>query len=136
MRRAAIAWTRSLLALAVLALVLSACAQATASNPVPGFFPLPAITDQGQASQSLYVFILGIATAIFLLVEGLILWSVLRYRRRKGDDELPVQTHGNNLLEVTWTVLPDDPRARPLRVLVADAEQGRRAVEPRRSRSM
>ena len=34
----------------------------------------------------------------------LVLWSVVRYRRR--DDELPKQTHGNNRLELTWTVLP------------------------------
>ena len=39
-------------------------------------------------------------------VEGLIVWSVIRYRRRPGDDELPPQTHGNNLAEITWTLIP------------------------------
>jgi cytochrome c oxidase subunit 2 len=45
-----------------------------------------------------------IAAAIFLLVEGLIIWSVLRYRRR--DDRLPPQTHGHNVAEILWTVIP------------------------------
>ena len=47
-----------------------------------------------------------IAVAIFFVVEGLIVWTVLRYRRKPGDDELPPQTHGNNLAEVVWTVVP------------------------------
>ena len=106
MRRAAIAWTRSLSALAVLALVVGACAEATPGNQVPNFFPAPAITDQGQASESLYAFIFWIAVAIFVLVEGLIIFAVLRYRRRKGDDELPVQTHGSMPFELAWTIVP------------------------------
>ena len=31
---------------------------------------------------------------------------MLRYRRRKGDDELPPQIHGNNKLEIVWTAIP------------------------------
>jgi cytochrome c oxidase subunit 2 len=31
---------------------------------------------------------------------------VLRYRRRSDDDALPPQTHGNNLVEIIWTVIP------------------------------
>jgi hypothetical protein len=38
--------------------------------------------------------------------KGLILWTVLRYRRRPGDDELPPQTHGNALAEALWTIIP------------------------------
>ncbi|MFI5261677.1 MAG: cytochrome c oxidase subunit II [Candidatus Limnocylindrales bacterium] len=106
MRRAIVTSTRTILPLAALALAVSGCAQATADNPVPGFFGLPAITTQGQASQSLYVFILGIATVIFLLVEGLIIFAVLRYRRHKGDDELPTQTHGSMPFELAWTIVP------------------------------
>jgi cytochrome c oxidase subunit 2 len=36
----------------------------------------------------------------------LIVWSVLRYRRRPEDVDLPPQTHGNNLVEVLWTAIP------------------------------
>ena len=47
-----------------------------------------------------------IAAVIFFVVEGLIVWTVIRYRRKPGDDELPPQTHGNNLAEIVWTVVP------------------------------
>jgi len=41
---------------------------------------------------------------VFLVVAGLLVWSMLRYRRR--GDELPPQIHGNNKLELTWTLIP------------------------------
>ncbi len=31
---------------------------------------------------------------------------LFRFRQRKGDDELPRQTHGNTRLEIGWTILP------------------------------
>jgi cytochrome c oxidase subunit II len=64
----------------------------------------PGVTEQSKNAHDLYNLMFVIATAIFLLVEGLIVWAVLRYRRR--DDELPPQFHGNNLLEVGWTLGP------------------------------
>jgi len=69
-------------------------------------FPPPAATSQGRQISELYTIIMVIAAVIFLLVETLIVWSVIRYRRRPGDDALPPQTHGNNLLEIIWTVIP------------------------------
>jgi cytochrome c oxidase subunit 2 len=50
--------------------------------------------------------VFAIAVAIFVAVEGLIVWSILRYRRRPGDVDLPPQTHGNNFVEVLWTLIP------------------------------
>jgi cytochrome c oxidase subunit 2 len=41
---------------------------------------------------------------VFVVVAGLLVWSMIRYRRR-GDD-LPQQVHGNNKLELTWTLIP------------------------------
>ena len=41
---------------------------------------------------------------MFLVVAGLLVWSMIRYRRR--GDELPPQIHGNNKLELTWTLIP------------------------------
>ena len=38
--------------------------------------------------------------------RALIVWTVFRYRRKAADDDLPPQTHGNNLVEVIWTVIP------------------------------
>jgi cytochrome c oxidase subunit II len=41
-----------------------------------------------------------------VLVEGAIVFAALRFRRRKGDDSAPKQTHGNTRLELTWTIIP------------------------------
>jgi len=70
------------------------------------FFPPEAKSVQGQAIRNLYDVVFAIAVVIFLLVEGLIVWTVVRYRRKPGDDELPPQTHGNNLAEIIWTLVP------------------------------
>jgi cytochrome c oxidase subunit 2 len=41
---------------------------------------------------------------VFLLVEGLILFAIVRYRRRRKDEQ-PEQVEGNRTLELAWTVL-------------------------------
>ena len=63
-------------------------------------------TRQAKDIHSLYVFILILALAVFFAVEFAIVWSVLRYRRRPGDDELPKQTHGHFGVEILWTAIP------------------------------
>lgn len=70
------------------------------------FFPPEARSVQGQQIRNLYDIVFIIAVVIFVVVEGLIIWTVIRYRRKPGDDELPPQTHGNNLAETIWTVVP------------------------------
>jgi len=89
-------------ALGVLAVLLSACSDFNLRTALPP----DAATTQGQASRNIYDIVFVIGAAIFLLVEGLILFAVLRYRRKKGDDELPPQIHGNNRLEIIWTAIP------------------------------
>jgi cytochrome c oxidase subunit 2 len=76
------------------------------SQILQSFFPPEPKTVQGHAIHDLYDIVFAIAAVIFFLVEGLIVWSVIRYRRKPGDDELPPQTHGHNLAEVIWTVIP------------------------------
>ena len=99
------------IAVAVLA-CLAACVSVT-QNPQnltqpgqPGLAPPPPVTEQGQAVTSIYPVIFWIAVAVFVLVEGLLVIIVLRFRRRPSDTELPTQTHGHNLLEVAWTLIP------------------------------
>ncbi len=70
------------------------------------FFPPEAKSVQGQEIRNLYDIVFAIAVVIFVVVEGLIIWTVIRYRRKPGDDELPAQTHGNNLAEAIWTIVP------------------------------
>jgi cytochrome c oxidase subunit 2 len=54
----------------------------------------------------LFNFMMGIAVVIFLLVEGALVYAVIRFRRRAGDDTEGPKIHGNNTLEVVWTLIP------------------------------
>jgi cytochrome c oxidase subunit 2 len=73
---------------------------------ITGLYPPIAVTTEGAEIRNLYTIIFLIAVAIFLVVEGLIIWTVIRYRRKPGDDTLPPQTHGNNIAEFVWTIVP------------------------------
>lgn len=67
--------------------------------------PQPA-SEAGQDVFNLYVVILILAAIVFIGVEGFIVYAVVRYRRKPGDEELPPQVHGNNLVEIVWTAIP------------------------------
>jgi uncharacterized membrane protein YciS (DUF1049 family) len=68
-----------------------------AQRIVSSLYPPPAVTDRAVHIRDLYNTVFAIAVVIFFVVEGLIIWTVVRYRRRPGDDELPPQTHGNTV---------------------------------------
>ena len=53
----------------------------------------------------LFWFILVVATIVFVVVEGLLIWSIARFRERPNAP-LPHQTHGNNTIELIWTIVP------------------------------
>jgi cytochrome c oxidase subunit II len=54
---------------------------------------------------SLLVF--AVTGVIFLLVFSLIVYSIVKYRRREGgDDREPPQVYGSNQVELAWTVIP------------------------------
>jgi cytochrome c oxidase subunit 2 len=57
---------------------------------------------QADNTRDLYlvVFILGLI--IFVLVEGVLIWCLVKYRARKG--RVAAQIHGNTRLEVGWTI--------------------------------
>jgi cytochrome c oxidase subunit 2 len=55
----------------------------------------------------LSIFVLGITGVIFAIVFTLIIFAVIRYRRRRDDDgREPPQFFGSNRLETAWTILP------------------------------
>lgn len=43
---------------------------------------------------------------IFIVVEALLLFALLRFRRKKDDTGVPDQVHGHSALEIGWTLLP------------------------------
>ncbi len=50
---------------------------------------------------------LAVCAAIFMTVTGLLIYAIVRFRRRPGDDASePPQIYGSNQIELAWTVLP------------------------------
>jgi cytochrome c oxidase subunit II len=68
------------------------------------------LADQASAEaeqvDQLFQVMLGIGGAIFLLVQGLLLFSVFAFRKRQGDEGDGVTIHGNVTLELIWTAIP------------------------------
>ena len=95
-----------LIGVALVAILNGGDLQGVAVRVVDSLYPPVAVTEQGARIRELYTIVFLIAVAIFFVVEGLIIWTVLRYRRQPGDDVLPAQTHGNNIAEAVWTVVP------------------------------
>ncbi len=50
--------------------------------------------------------VIGIAAAIFVVVEGVLVWSIVRFRKRAEVLGEPVQVFGSNPVELAWTVIP------------------------------
>lgn len=48
----------------------------------------------------------AIGTALFLVVQGTILFSVIKFRRRRGDQGDGEPIEGNFPLEILWTIIP------------------------------
>ena len=54
-----------------------------------------------DAILTLATLVLALAAAIFLLVGGLLVYCIVRYRHRAGDDERePPQVYGSNNVEL------------------------------------
>ena len=52
-------------------------------------------------------FVIGVTAVIFVIVAGLLTYSVVRFRLRPGDDgREPPQVYGSNPIEFAWTTVP------------------------------
>jgi cytochrome c oxidase subunit II len=87
----------SLLALALLvSLMLAPDALANFITPKSGGSP------NANQIASLYKIVLYIAAVVFVIVEGALVYSVYKFRAKKG--AVAAQVHGNTRLEIGWTV--------------------------------
>ncbi len=69
---------------------------------------LPAATDHAQSIDFLFKFMMVASVAVFLIVQGFLLYFCLQYRLRKGEsrDLIGSDIHGNTRLEIVWSVIP------------------------------
>ena len=94
----------AVLALAIVSLLaLTGCA----SDLSTGFLPSDAgITDRTGAIISFWNGSWIGALTVGVIAWGLMIWSIIVYRKRKDDDQLPVQLQYHVPLELMYTVIP------------------------------
>ena len=82
---------------------LAAAVDGTA--PTPSIFA--PVSTPAAAIREIAFFVLGITGAIFLIVAGFALYTIVRYRRRRTDGPSePPQIYGSHRIELAWTVVP------------------------------
>ena len=66
-------------------------------------FATPGVEERSAAYLTLFI-----TGAIFVVVAGLIVYTVFRFRRRADDDsrQEPPQVYGSNQIEAAWTIIP------------------------------
>ena len=90
------------------ALVVSALLLATPAHAGNGgLAPVEPASPNAELINDAYFWVSIFTGAIFLLVQGSLLWFIFRYRRRRRDrSEDGAQIHGNTNLELAWTLAP------------------------------
>ena len=87
--------------LILIALVATGCIGGTDT-------PQNTLAPEGEVARhqrNLFMLAMWPALVVMILVEGAIIVTLLRFRRRKND-AVPKQTHGNTPLEIGWTIVP------------------------------
>jgi cytochrome c oxidase subunit 2 len=49
---------------------------------------------------------MAVCAAIFLVVAGVLTYTIVRFRRRAEDRREPAQVYGSDRIEIAWTVIP------------------------------
>lgn len=81
-------------------LVLAACSGGDYPNST--FRPT---TDHNRDVTLLWNRMMFWGTIVFVVVEAILIYTIIKYRRREGGPE-PRHVHGNTLMEITWTLAP------------------------------
>lgn len=97
---------RTILTVIVISLVLIAIGYLVATQiDLSALLPVQA-SSRSVIVDQLFRILMGIATVIFLVVEGALIYAVIRFRKAPGDESDAAPIHGNNALEIIWTFIP------------------------------
>ena len=91
---------RRLFPVALGLVALSAC-----SGPDNGQNSLKPAGSSAKQIDHLFFPVVAMAFVVGIFITVATLYVAIRYRRR-SEDEMPKQTHGNTKLEITWTIIP------------------------------
>jgi cytochrome c oxidase subunit 2 len=85
---------------ALIAVALTACSNAQYPNSV-----FHSHTDFNRQVGHLFDILFWLGGFVFVFVEGLLLYTIWKYRR-KSENDRPKHVHGNTTLEILWTAIP------------------------------
>ena len=92
-----------------LVILICSASPAFAGN-AEGLSPTNIFAPASTPAKSIFglsIFVLAVTGAIFLVVFALLLYSVVKFRRRRNDDgREPSQVYGSNQVELAWTIIP------------------------------
>jgi cytochrome c oxidase subunit 2 len=79
---------------------------ANGASPSPNLSVFDPASPPAEAIRSLFILVLAVSAAIFLLVEGVLLYSIVRFRRTPPGAAEPPQVYGSMPIEIAWTAAP------------------------------
>ncbi len=78
-----------------------------ANRKIPQTSIFTTVSTPGDEVYTIAMFVLGITGVIFIIVGGLLAYSIVRFRSAPGDDgREPPQVYGSNPVEFAWTTVP------------------------------
>ena len=85
---------------ALLAVLITACSNTPYPNSI-----FHNHTEFNRDVGHLFDLLLWLGAFVFVFVEGILLYTIFKYRR-KHENERPRHVHGNTTLEILWTLIP------------------------------
>jgi len=95
-----------LLTALVACLLLVGCSNADSTNVLDSMNTLVGHSDLTKNILDIYGLIFWIDTFLFILVQGVLIYAVIKFRARGDEKTLPEQVHGNLKMELGWTIAP------------------------------
>ena len=93
----------------VLSLVCGSLVLAACGENLPATTTYPA-GNNAQRIYDLMVPVFWAALGVFVVVEGLLVYSVFRFRQRSENEPMPAQIHGNTRIEICLLYTSPSPR--------------------------
>ena len=101
--------TRLIFSIALLTILTALTFGCNQSNPQSTFEALGPVA---QSQLNLFWVIFSVGAIVFVFIEGLIIYAIIKFRRR-SDDEMPHQTHGNSTLDRLYEEADHGHQTRP-----------------------
>lgn len=89
----------------VAAVALGALFLASCSSDLPQSSLNPQSVEAEQIDR-LWDLVFWIGFGVFVVVEAALIYAIVRFRKRPGDEAEPKQVHGNTRLEIVWSIIP------------------------------